>query len=145
MASHTFWKRSPRVESFPQIIISLKNGLSHLAELFLIGCNCLFVILLLLIHSFNFSYRLRLLGRTPPSLGVEEQHAEKGAEKEEHTEKEEPRSTESDRSSKGVYHNSNFSSDINSTEWPTASWVPHLCYGIVERFWLFLRLECLNI
>ena len=71
---------------------------------------------LLLIHSFNFSYRLRLLGRTPPSLGVEEQHAEKGAEKEEHTEKEEPRSTESDRSSKGVYHNSNFSSDINSTE-----------------------------
>lgn len=107
----------------PQIIIYLKNGLSRLAELFPIGCNC-FLIIILSFYSLTFSliqsflYRLRLLGRTPPILEqqVEEKNAEelKGAEKEVHdAEKEEPKSAESDRSSKGVYYNGIFLSDIN--------------------------------
>ena len=55
------------------------------------------------LYSFSFSliqlffiyiYRLRLLGRTPPSLEypVEEEHAETAVEEKEHTEKKEARS-----------------------------------------------------
>ena len=63
-------------------------------------------------HSIIY-YRLRLLGRTPPSLEypLEEEHAEKGAEEGEQDEKVEPKSAvESlDRSSKGVYYKWQFS------------------------------------
>ena len=87
--------------------------------MFLLGCNYYYFVIYsyFFAHSFFIiNYRLRLLGRTPPHLEFEEQHAEKVAGKEENAEKEEPRSAESDRSSKGVYYNSNFLSDINSTE-----------------------------